>query len=1111
MTGGWKGRAATSVATLKWARRGLFVAAVLVGALLYCYAISYGLKPRLETSERSYQPEQLARTEALRDTGLDTESPPVVWREADYGEGSAAEWYPKGESPILRELAQQRKIEPVHARTGPEPVVMEGVDGLGSYGGTWMRVANSVLDAGIISWRLAGETLVRYSPHGEPIVPHIAKSWDIEDDNRRYIFHLRRGMRWSDGEPFTADDILYWWNWEAKYFDLIPSIMMVGGEYGEIRKIDDFTVAFEFPHPHALFLRLLPNFPGFKAPEHYFSQYHPEIGDQDLIERALKAAKLTSTFSLYRQLDHWTNTECPRLWPWIYRTYTSNPPWTFVRNPYYWAVDTQGNQLPYIDRIQMDLKPMNLIPMTAASGGISMQERHLRYDSYTLLMSEREANGYEVYHWKPSWASTWVIWPDLNRRVTEDDPSSQWKRKLLNDADFRKALSLALDRERIIKAEYGGVGEPAQLAPGPDSKFFSERLYNSYVDHDPKKAKEILDTIGLDQRDGEGYRTFPDGSRMTWFLSYSFFTGAGPAPLVAEDWRAVGLRVVIRERSRQLFDAERHAHIVDFAVGPGRGEHDPDVMPSNFFPADGTSYNAHRYAIWYARGGLYGNPAATENKYALSPPQDHPVYQNMLTYEEVKMTPDPERRRELIKRILESNAENLWAINISSAPPLLVVVKNDFKNVPRTAIYGGAYHTLANAGLETYYIEDPQDSPGAIAQTQRAMLEVVPPPDSLSEAEREGWSWQGVGKLVRHVLLGIGACLALLVGFKHPYIGRRLVLMVPTLLIISAVSFIIIQLPPGDFVQTRLLELQMMGDDSESARQEIEELTEIFHLDKSMVERYTRWLGLHWFVTFEEADKGLLQGNLGRSMENKQMVNDIVGDRVLLTFLISLGTILFTWATALPMGILSAVRKYTKTDYIVTLIGFVGMSTPNFLLALVLIYISGEYFGINMTGLFSPEFAAQPEWNMAKVIDLLKHIWVPVVVVGTAGTAAMIRVMRSNLLDELKKPYVTTALAKGVRPVKLLIKYPVRIAINPFISGIGGIFPALISGGAIVAMVLSLPTVGPLMLQAFLTEDLYLAGSMLMVFSLLGVLGTLVSDLLLLWLDPRIRMEGRGR
>jgi ABC-type dipeptide/oligopeptide/nickel transport system permease component len=282
-------------------------------------------------------------------------------------------------------------------------------------------------------------------------------------------------------------------------------------------------------------------------------------------------------------------------------------------------------------------------------------------------------------------------------------------------------------------------------------------------------------------------------------------------------------------------------------------------------------------------------------------------------------------------------------------------------------------------------------------------------------------------------------------------------------------------------------------------------------LDESWIKRYLTWTGIQWFFTFSSEDRGLLQGYLGRSMETLEPVNAVMGDRATLTIMISLGTVLFTWVVALPIGIYSAVRQYSIGDYVFTLIGFLGMCIPNFLLALLLMYFSSTFLNVNVTGLFSAEYAAQPEWSFGKFIDLLQHLWVPVVVIGTAGTASMIRVMRGNLLDELKKPYVTTARAKGVKPIKLILKYPVRLALNPFISGVGNIFPQLISGGAIVALILSLPTVGPLLLQALLMEDMYLAGSLLMILSMLGVFGTLVSDLLLMVLDPRIRMEGGRR
>ena len=348
------------------------------------------------------------------------------------------------------------------------------------------------------------------------------------------------------------------------------------------------------------------------------------------------------------------------------------------------------------------------------------------------------------------------------------------------------------------------------------------------------------------------------------------------------------------------------------------------------------------------------------------------------------------------------------------------------------------------------------------------------------------------------VLIGL-----LALSTRYPFIGRRLLIMVPTLAALSVLIFLVIQAPPGDFLTARLAELEESGNPN--AMQQVEELRETFHFDEPAWKQYLRWSGLWWFTSFESSDRGLLQGNLGISMQTGQPVSLIIGDRLILTVLISAGTILFTWVVALPIGIYSAVRQYSVFDYIMSVVGFVGMAVPNFLFALVLMALAG------VSGLFSAEYAAQPEWDLGKVIDLLKHVWVPIVVLGTGGTAAMIRVMRANLLDELSKPYVTVARAKGVKPMKLLIKYPVRLAINPFVSGIGGLLPQLVSGGAIVAIVLSLPTIGPLLLESLFVEDMYLAGSLLMVLSLLGIVGTLLSDLLLMALDPRIRMGGGGR
>lgn len=322
------------------------------------------------------------------------------------------------------------------------------------------------------------------------------------------------------------------------------------------------------------------------------------------------------------------------------------------------------------------------------------------------------------------------------------------------------------------------------------------------------------------------------------------------------------------------------------------------------------------------------------------------------------------------------------------------------------------------------------------------------------------------------------------------YIVKRILWTVPFLFAVSIVSFALIQAPPGDYLTTFAATLAQSGDMVDQAR--LDALRVRYGLDQPFIVQYWKWIS------------GVLQGDFGISFEWQQPVSQLIWERMALSVCLALATLLFTWAVAFPIGIYSAVRKYSIGDYIVTTIGFIGLAMPNFLLALVLMYIGVVYFGANVGGLFSQEYQMAP-WSWAKVVDLMKHLWIPVIILGTSSSAALIRIMRANLLDELNKPYVTTARAKGLSEFKLLIKYPVRLALNPFVSTIGWAFPQLISGAVITAFVLSLPTAGPLLLQALLAQDMYLAGAFILLLCSLTVIGMLVSDILLAMLDPRIR------
>jgi len=324
------------------------------------------------------------------------------------------------------------------------------------------------------------------------------------------------------------------------------------------------------------------------------------------------------------------------------------------------------------------------------------------------------------------------------------------------------------------------------------------------------------------------------------------------------------------------------------------------------------------------------------------------------------------------------------------------------------------------------------------------------------------------------------------------YVRSRILGMFPTLLLISMIVFVVIQLPPGDIVTSTLDRLQAQG--VEVSAEQVQNLRAQYNLDEPMPMQYVRWI------------TGFLRGDMGYSYLFARPVNELVWERLGYTLVITFSALLFTWVVALPLGIYTAVRQYSIGDYTLTTIGLIGLATPNFLLALILMYAGYEWFGISIGGLFSPEYREAP-WSIARFYDLLSHLWIPMVVVGLGGTAVTMRILRANLLDELNKPYVVTARAKGVGPIKLILKYPLRIAINPFISTIGLLLPTLISGEAIVSMVLSLPTTGPLLLQALMAQDMYLAGSFLMLLAVLTVVGMLLSDLLLAWADPRIRYE----
>ncbi|MDB6092771.1 MAG: hypothetical protein JWM32_333 [Verrucomicrobia bacterium] len=1079
----------------------------------FIYATASFFRPNL--AQRPTMPSAAAAAAAreMRDVRLDPVHPTIVRTGINYAEGPAAAWWPKAESPILADLVREGKLPPVADRTGPEPLVLEGVEGQGKYGGTWYRLAINPEDVeGILHTRLSYVSLVRWSPQGYPIVPHLAKSWTVSPDQKTWTFTLRRGLRWSDGHPFTAADIMFWWKYEVLYFGggTISSggsdfsFMRHAGKLGRIEQLDPLTLRFTFEDPNGMFLERLAGAVDYFRPAHYLAKFHPGLGDPKFLNQMMQEMNLPSPLAVYIRIKHRLNPEYPRMWPWIYCDYRASAPQALVRNPYYYAVDPAGRQLPYLDRIVIGVRDKSLISAAAAGGEVSFQERHIDFEDYTLLTNEAPRQGYRVLHWYNATRSSAQISPNLNRAIDPAHPETRWKHELLNEKRFRQALSLGINRREILDAIYNGVGEPAQNSPGPASPYGNARHFSSNTAFDPARASALLDELALAHRDHEGFRTFPDGSRMNWFLNVATSFPPDAAQMVASQWERLGVRTTVQIHIRTLWQVEQAALEHDLTFWPGLEEFMPMLDPRYYVPTNGSSFFAPTWGRWYLQGGTKGDPSA--NAPGLSgPPPNHPARRAMELYDLAQIAPNAAERIARFSEILDIAADNVWSINIGTPPPALAVVKDGFRNVPAHALSGYYFMTPANLGPETFYWDTPNDPPSTVAQIRESIAH-----PSLLPLSTDGRASNGANPPGRPWLawtLGVTALVGLaFVAARHPFVWRRLVMLVPTLLIISVIVFTIVQLPPGDFISSKTIEIAMSGEPNADAQ--LANLRETFRFDEPAWKQYAHWMGFPWFLSFDSADRGLLQGNLGRSMESNLPVNEILGDRLMLTFVISLLTIVFTWLIAIPIGIYSAVRPYTAGDYVLTLFGFFGMSVPPFLFALVLMYLSGEYFGVSVSGLFSLRYAADPSWSWGKIIDFFQHVWVAVVVLGVGSTAVMIRVMRANLLDELKKPYVVAARAKGVRPLKLLLKYPVRIALNPFVSGLAVLFPQLVSGGAIVALVLSLPTIGPMLMLALLNEDTYFAASMLMVLSVLGAVGTLLSDLLLIWLDPRIRYGG---
>lgn len=600
------------------------------------------------------------------------------------------------EAPMLAELVKAGKLPPVEERLPKEPLVVTPLESVGKYGGNMRRVWLGLSDGAGPS-RLTTERLVYWSKDGAGVVPNIVKGWEVGEDGKVFTFFLREGMRWSDGAPFTADDIMFWWEDVIGNPDLTPATpawLIIDGQKPAVEKIDQYTVRFTFPKPYGLFLQFLAGPPGHSIPlypKHYLKQFHPRYTPKQELQAKVEQAGFREWYELFRErLNQWTNVDLPSLSAWKLKVPGTSTRMVLERNPYFWQVDTAGNQLPYIDTVTHDLvQNIEVLNLKAIAGDIDFQFRHLLQTNLPLLKEGSEKGSYEVYLYKDAFETNMAIGINLNSK----DPV---KRQIFQDKRFRIALSHAINREEINQLAYLGLaGEPSQVVPLKESPYYSEKLAKAYVEYDPDKANQLLDEMGLTKRDKEGFRLRPDGERLV--VTFEFTPAFGPwtaaAELIKSYWDAVGVYTVIKSEERSLFYTRKEALEHDVGVWTGAAGMKPLLEPRWYLPYSAESIHAIGYAQWYQSGGITGEKPTGDLRRVID------------LYEQIKASVDPKEQVQLWQGIMDLNAKNLWVIGTLTSPPLVGVVNNDLRNVPKEAVYSWIMHSPRNFWPQQFYFD----------------------------------------------------------------------------------------------------------------------------------------------------------------------------------------------------------------------------------------------------------------------------------------------------------------------------------------------------------------------------------------------------------------------
>lgn len=589
---------------------------------------------------------------------------------------AAGEAWAFNEAPGLAKLVKEGKLPPVEKRLPAEPVVVKPIDKIGSYGGTWRRAYTGLSDL-VGARRILYDPLVRWSPQYK-IIPNLAKKWEISKDGRTYTFHLVKGVRWSDGEPFTADDILFYFDdvvFDTELTSSPPKWLSPGGKPPKVTKVDDYTIKFEFEKPYGLFLEQLacPHAMGLVThPKHYLKKFHKKYAKPEELEALMKEKGVSSWVKLFQDassLRHalFVSSDMPSLMAWKTTIPAPNKRFVMERNPYYWKVDPKGNQLPYIDEVAHELQAESqTILLKAIAGEIDMQGRRLGgMQNAVLLLANVNQGKYRLVPKTPTASVGILLAPNLNHQ----DPEM---RKILSDKRFRKALSYAINRKEINKIVYRGSGKPRQAAPLKESEYYSKDYEKAYTEYSQAKANALLDQMGL-KKGPNGKRMRPDGKplRLVLDVMAAIQSWVDTAEIVASNLANLGIDTEVKSETRELFRQRVQTAAHDIAMWPGDGGMECILEPRWYFPYSSESLNAPLYGKWYQTNGKAGE----------EPPAD--IKKVMDLYNEILTTVSSGKKKELFAKIMAADKDNLWVIGLVHPPADFYVVAPTMINLPK--------------------------------------------------------------------------------------------------------------------------------------------------------------------------------------------------------------------------------------------------------------------------------------------------------------------------------------------------------------------------------------------------------------------------------------------